>query len=126
MSEETAAWLLPLFLETFVPVRIAHYERLGGPSDYDVGRARDFWLAAIDAGETTELYFVTRPTKGSKKKPASTTSTARSAGMLAELLACLAFNPGGVEIFGQKFVGYRGGIDAAQAMRQVPENQAVQ
>lgn len=103
MSEETAAWLLPLFLETFVPIRIDHYERLGGPSDYDFRRARDFWMEMMDAGALTELYFVTRPTKATKKKPASTVSTARSAGMLVELVACLAFNPGGVEIFGHHF-----------------------
>lgn len=107
MSEETAAWLLPLFLETFVPIRIAHYERLGGPSDYDFGRARDFWLEALDAGETTELYYVTRPTKGSKKKPGSNISTARTAGWLVELVACLAFQPNGIDIFDKHFEARR-------------------
>lgn len=112
MSEETASHLLPDFLAAFVPIRIAHFERLGGPSDWDFSVARDYWQAMTDRGEGTELFFVERG------------KTARTAGMLVELVACLAFAPGGIKIMGLHFVGYRGGSDVAQKMRQVPKEQA--
>lgn len=94
MSEEAAAWLLPAFIGTFVPLEIMNLEERGGPTPTELAEARDYWLNNMEAGGGTELFFVE---KG---------KTAKTAGMLVRLIACMAFEVGGIEIFGFKFVAY--------------------
>lgn len=94
MSEEQAAWLLPAFVGTFVPLEIMNLEERGGPTAVELAEASNYWQGMIDRGEGTELFFVE---KG---------KTAKTAGILVRLIACLAFAPGGVEIFGHHFVAY--------------------
>lgn len=94
MSEAIAGHLLPLFMGTFVPLEIMSLEERGGPTSAELAEARDYWLDMIDRGAGTELFFVE---KG---------KTARTAGMLVRLVACLAFEVGGIEIMGHHFVAY--------------------
>lgn len=94
MSEELAALILPEFIGIFVPLEIMNLEECGGPTSEQFAEAKAYWFEVLDKGEGTELYF---RIKG---------KTAKTAGMLVRLIACMAFEVGGVEIFGHRFIAY--------------------
>ena len=86
--------LLPEFVGIFVPLEIMRLEQVGGPKEAELAAASAYWNNRLEAGELDELLFCT---KG---------KTARSASMLVSLIACLAFEAGGVRVFGHHFVAY--------------------
>lgn len=86
--------LLPEFIGIFVPLEIMRLEVNGGPKPAELATASAYWADRLDAGELDELLF---PVKG---------KTARSASMLVSLIACLAFETGGIKVFGHHFVAY--------------------
>jgi hypothetical protein len=86
--------LLPEFIGIFVPLEIMRLEENGGPTPAELAAAAAHWLKRLDAGELDDLLF---PVKG---------KTASSAGLLVSMLACLAFETGGIKIFGHHFVAY--------------------
>jgi hypothetical protein len=86
--------LLPEFLGIFVPLEIMRLEQVGGPKPAELAAASAYWMNRLDAGELDELLF---PVKG---------KTAGSASMLVSIIACLAFESGGVRVFGHHFVAY--------------------
>lgn len=86
--------LLPEFIGIFVPLEIMRLEENGGPKPAELAAASAYWADRLDAGELDELLF---PVKG---------KTARSASMLVSLIACLAFETGGICVFGHHFVAY--------------------
>lgn len=88
------AQLLPEFIGTFVPLEIMRLEQHGGPKPTELAAASTYWANRLDAGELDELLFAV---KG---------KTARSASMLVSLIACLAFEAGGIKCFGHHFVAY--------------------
>jgi hypothetical protein len=94
----TAIELLPEFIGIFVPLEIMRLEEVGGPKPHPEGSrlaaASAYWMNRLDAGELDELLF---PVKG---------KTARSASMLVSIIACLAFETGGIRVFGHHFVAY--------------------
>lgn len=80
---------LPTHLAFAIPLLIAELERCGGPTEYQVSEARrrsvvnaDYMQFGGAPGEAAELVT-----------------------QLAEAIAILSFAPGGIEIFGLKFVG---------------------
>ena len=83
--------LLPEFVAVFVPMAIAEYQRQGGPSPFEFNLARDHWQRVLDEGEGTELFFLQQG------------KTAKTAGNLVRLIACMAFAPGGITVFGSHF-----------------------
>jgi len=90
----TAIELLPEFIGIFVPLEIMRLEQVGGPKPAELATVSAYWMNRLEAGELDELLF---PVKG---------KTARSASMLVSIIACLAFETGGVRIFGHHFVAY--------------------
>lgn len=83
--------LLPEFVAAFVPMAISEYQRCGGPTPFEFALACDHWQRMIDAGEGTELLFL------------ESGKTAAAAGNLIRLIACMAFQPGGITVFGSHF-----------------------
>jgi hypothetical protein len=89
--------LLPEFVGIFVPLEIMRLEEVGGPKPAELATASAYWMNHLDAGELDELLF---PVKG---------KTAHSASMLVSIIACLAFEAGGIKVFGYHFVAYEPG-----------------
>lgn len=85
---------LPEFIGIFVPLEIMRLEQVGGPKPAELAAASAYWQNRLDAGELDELLF---PARG---------KTAHSASMLVSIIACLAFETGGIKIFGYHFVAY--------------------
>jgi hypothetical protein len=83
--------LLPEFVAAFVPLQISEYQRQGGPTPFEFALACDHWQRRLDEGEGTELFWL-QPGK-----------TAAAAGNLIRLIACMAFAPGGITVFGSHF-----------------------
>ncbi len=80
---------LPLFVATFVPLRILEIQQAGGATDADFKRARTFVPDLCEHGDAL-LYHEKR-------------RTGEMAGRLVDAIAVLAFVPGGVTMFGQHF-----------------------
>lgn len=80
---------LPLFVSTFVPLRIRELQQVGGATEQDFERARAFVPDLCEHGDAL-LYRE----KG---------RTGEMAGRLVDAIAVLAFLPGGISIFGQHF-----------------------
>jgi predicted HAD superfamily Cof-like phosphohydrolase len=87
-----AAFLLPLHLQTFVPLRIAELRRAGGPSEADFERVRDKRTQDICEHADELLY------RGKQEGTA-----ARLITVVVDSVAVLAFCPGGIDIFGLHF-----------------------
>lgn len=83
--------LLPIFVSSFVPLRIAELKANGGVKQEDINRVQSY---APDFGACGDalLYRVPGVTKD-------------MAGKLIDAIAVLAFCPGGITIFGQHFEG---------------------
>ena len=86
--------LLPEFIATFVPLEIMRLEQHGGPKPTELAEAATWWLDVVDRGGGAELLYLERG------------KTAHSAGMLIRTIACLAFEAGGIKVFGNHFVAY--------------------
>ena len=82
---------LPLFVDAFVPLRIAELEAQGGPTDDDWARVKTYPADFGPRGEAL-LYRI----KG---------ETGEMAGKLLDAIAVLAFSPGGITIFGRHYEG---------------------
>lgn len=108
MNAET---LLPEFVAAFVPMQIAEYQRQGGPTPFEFALAADYFQRMIDAGEGPELLFW-EPGK-----------SAAAAGNLIRLIACLAFQPGGISVFGSHFEAGMTITDLSPAQRIIQHAQ---
>lgn len=84
MDSNTA---LPIFVETFVPLVIADLSARGGPSNEDFVRMQAFLPRLCAEGDA--LLFRTK------------NKTGELAGELLHAIAVLAFQPGGISVFGQ-------------------------
>ena len=82
---------LPHFVAAFVPLRIAELEAQGGPTDDDLRRVQGH-LPDFGARGEALLYRIDG-------------ETGPMAGKLLDAIAVLAFQPGGITIFGQHFEG---------------------
>lgn len=82
---------LPALLETSVPLRMYEMQRKGGPDDLDIERAQSFADDLAAHGDVL-LYGGEKPGEA-----------ARLANDLAHAIAVLAFQPGGVTVFGWHF-----------------------
>ena len=82
---------LPLFVDAFVPLRIAELEAQGGPTDDDWTRIKGYPADFGPRGEAL-LYRV----EG---------ETGEMAWKLLDAIAVLAFSPGGITIFGRHYEG---------------------
>lgn len=87
----TADQLLPLTLSVAVPLRVVEYQRRGGPTDADRERVREF--ASVLGAKGDILQF-------GGGKPGEVAEVFNG---LADALAVLAFQPGGVHAFGHHF-----------------------
>lgn len=87
---------LPHHLSFIVPMLIRQLEAVGGPTDYQIEEAQRRGIEMAD-----DMLF------GDELGGAAKLVT-----HLAEALAILAFAPGGVEIFGMRFVGIGGTEEA--------------
>ena len=83
--------LLAIALGAAVPLRVAEYLRQGGPGEDDRERARRF--APVLGAEGDALQF-----RGKSRGEA-----AELFNRLADALAVMAFQPGGVTAFGEKW-----------------------
>jgi len=79
------------FVGAFVPLRIAELEAQGGPTDDDRTRVQSYVPEFGARGESL-LYRIDGV-------------TGPMAGKLIDAIAVLAFQPGGIRIFGKRFVG---------------------
>jgi hypothetical protein len=80
---------LPLFLQAMVPLLIAELTEAGGATDADLARVRGY---VDDFNVDGDALLFRRKGK-----------TGEMAGKLADALAVLAFQPGGVEFAGLHF-----------------------
>lgn len=87
---------LPLFLQATVPALVAELAEAGGVTEVDLARVRGY---ASDFSFDGDALLFQREGK-----------TAEIAGKLADALAVLAFQPGGVEFAGLRFEAQREGI----------------
>lgn len=83
--------LLSIFLLYSVTLQIAELQRAGGPSDADRERAAAFASVLGPSGDNL-LFRSEQPGR-----------TADLANELAFAVAVLAFQPGGIEVFGRHF-----------------------
>jgi len=95
--------LLPISLAAAVPLRIAEYIQMGGPSALDVERARSQAHTLAEKGDVL-LY------RGKRPGEAATLFNA-----LADCLAIMAFCPGGVKVFGLHFQAEIPGMEGKYA-----------
>lgn len=79
---------LPQFLACFVPLRIHDLQRRGGPEDWEYTAARAFASDLVEQGDV--LLYGGAPGEAG-----------RLAARLVQTIAVLAFQPGGITIFGQ-------------------------
>jgi hypothetical protein len=84
--------LLALALAAAVPLRIAEYERGLGPQDWDRRRAKGFADVLAEKGDVLQY--------GGKKGEAAALFN-----RLADALAVMAFQPGGVRFCGTRYEG---------------------
>ena len=103
--------LLSDFIGAFVPLKMLEYEQRGGPKDYEFDAARDYWQAMIERGDGEELLF---REKG---------KTGRSTDALINLIAIMAFAPGGIHIFGHHFEDGKRNTAPRPAMQSILKEQ---
>lgn len=83
---------LPDFLALVVPFKIIELKRRGGPSDEELGQAREF---ADTLGEKGDIILYRSERKG---------ETAQLFNQLARTIAVGSFLPGGICIFGDRYL----------------------
>ncbi len=88
-TDDTKLLLIRCTLSALVPIAIFDLQQQGGPTDYHRERASAFGVKLGSEGDTL-LYYV----KG---------KTGKIMGEFCEVLAVLAFVPGGVTVFGLHF-----------------------
>jgi hypothetical protein len=105
--------LLAEHVLALAPLRIAEYAAspAGRPTDADLERARGY-VDRLARGADALLYRSTDPSEVRKKG-----TPAEMANMVVDAVAVLAFQPGGVRIFGQRFYA-PGDVEAARWARQ--------
>lgn len=84
---------LSIALSVAVPLRIAEYQKGGGPGDADRDRVREFAIVLGEKGDVLQY--------GGKPGEAADLFN-----RLADGLAVLSFQPGGVKAFGEHWQGY--------------------
>lgn len=83
--------ILPLMMDAAVPLRIAELQRRGGPDAADFNAAREFGSVLASRGDV--LMYGGKPGEA-----------AELANGMAQALAVMAFVPGGVSVFGRRWV----------------------
>lgn len=83
--------ILPMMLDAAVPLRIAELQQRGGPDDADYNAAREFGSVLASQGDV--LMYGGKPGEA-----------AELANGMAQALAVMAFVPGGVSVFGRRWV----------------------
>lgn len=91
--------MIDLWLECMVPLRILEIERAGGPTEREWEAAREFGSAVGEKGDL--LLF--GPAPGQSGLRAARHERGALLGRLAEVVACAAFLPGGITVFGLHF-----------------------
>lgn len=98
--EERSANLLSISLSVAVPLRIHDILQNGGPSDKDLARIRSYQSDLLERG--VDLFFL------------KAGATAERFHQVADAIAVLSFNPGGITVFGQHYDGRE--VQAQQEM----------
>lgn len=84
--------LLSMHLAAFVPLEIAELQKHGGAQEWHFEAARErMWMLREEPEAHESLFFALRQ------------QTRHTLGILVEVLAVLAFQPGGVTAFGCHF-----------------------
>ena len=92
-----ASWLLPMHLSVHVPLLIAELRAGGGPTEEDLVRVQGYLPDLLTCGD--QLFFrSTRPGE-----------TAQRVNQVAEAIAVLSFQPGGITVFDQHWESEHGG-----------------
>jgi len=95
MSEENASMLLPLFVETLVPLRIHDIKKIGGIQQEHLDYAKQY--GDMLAGPPCEDLMYKPDRKKDKGK------SSEMVNRLTRVLAIMAFFPGGVTFLGLHF-----------------------
>lgn len=98
---------LALFLEMGVPLAILELQKKGGPSRYDYKSIETLGSDLAQYGDRLMFNDFNRPKKKPKYDPdkpwimdSYRNTTGSLAGRLAKAIGIMAFNPGGIKIFG--------------------------